>query len=94
MPAHLRERLSSQRMDVDMQKQKWQKRKRQKGRRQLIQVSSKQSNSHYDPLWHQTPEMGVEALIATIDSKRELHKALQEIVVGKKLEKRSLSEKN
>lgn len=68
-----------------MQKQKRQKMKRQKEHRQLIQVSSKQSNSHHDLLWHQTPEMGVEAVIATVDSKRELHKALKEISVRKKL---------
>ena len=68
-------------MGVDMEKQKRQKMKGQKERRQLIQVSSKQSNSHHDPLWHQIPEMGVEALIATIGSKRELYKALKEIVI-------------
>ncbi len=72
-----------------MQKQKRQKVKRQKEHRQLVQTSSKLFNSHHDPLWHQTPEMGVEALIATIDSKRDLQKALKGI-----MERKNLVDKN
>lgn len=30
-----------------------------------------------DPLWHRTPEMGVEGLIGTIQSKRQLRKAIK-----------------
>jgi hypothetical protein len=80
-------------MGTDMQKQKRQKMKRQKERHQLIEVSSKQSNIYHDSLWHQTPEIGVEGLIATIDSKRELQKALKEMILRKKLENNALSEK-
>ncbi|GEM_PF-6960472 len=31
-----------------------------------------------DPLWHQTPEIGIEGLIGTIGSKKELRKAIKE----------------
>jgi len=67
------------------------KNEKTKKRRQLIQVSSKQYNSRHDPIWHQTPEMGVEALIATISSKRELYKALKEIAIRKKQQRNSNS---
>ncbi len=41
---------------------------------------------NHDPLWHQVPEMGVECLIATIGSKRELKKAIKiELEKRKKL---------
>ena len=59
--------------------------KRQKNRQQLLQLSSQQLNSKADDaLWHQTPEMGVEALIATIDSSRELKKALRKMILKRK----------
>ena len=56
-----------------------------KNRQQLLQLSSRQLNSHADDsLWHQTPEMGVEALIATIDSSREIKKALRKMIMKRK----------
>jgi hypothetical protein len=51
--------------------------KRQKERRQLLHRSLKHLESHHDPLWHQTPTMGVEGLIATIDSREELRRAIK-----------------
>lgn len=55
--------------------------KRQRKYRQLLQLPSRQLNSHQDdPLWHQTPEMGPEALIAILDSKREIKKALRKMI--------------
>ena len=93
MPVPLHKRLSSERMGVDTQKRKRQKSKRQKERRQLIQVSSKQFHGHHDPLGCQTPDIGVEALIATIDAKKELLNALKELIKRKSPEKSSHSEK-
>ncbi len=58
--------------------------KRQKERRQLLLQSLIQFNSHRDPLWHQTPEMGTEALIAVLDSKIELQKALKKGIIKRK----------
>jgi hypothetical protein len=51
--------------------------KREKERRQLLHRSLKHLKSHHDPLWHQTPEVGVEGLIATIDSREELRRAIK-----------------
>jgi hypothetical protein len=67
-----------------MQKQKGQIVKRQKERQRSLQLSVKQFNSDHDPLWHQTPEMGAEGLIATLDSKRELQKALRKAKMKRK----------
>ena len=53
----------------------------------LLQLSSGQlnrSSHHNDPLWYQTPEMGAEALIATLDSKREIKKALRKVIKKRK----------
>ncbi|MDQ3851419.1 MAG: hypothetical protein M3299_01130 [Thermoproteota archaeon] len=59
--------------------------KRQKEHQQQLQLSSRQLNSHHDDaLWHQTPEMGTEALIATLDSNRKLQKALVRGVMKRK----------
>jgi hypothetical protein len=94
MPGHRPKKLFLERMGVAMQKRKWEKTKVQEKPHQLLQKFSKQFDTHYDPVGHQTPELGVEALIATIDSKRELQKALKEMIIRKKLQKSSLSEKN
>ena len=68
-----------------MQKEKGQIIKRQKDRRQLLQLSSRQLNSKNDgPLWYQRPEMGAEALIATIDSRREIKKALRKWIMKRR----------
>ena len=68
-----------------MKKEKRRVIKRQKNHQQLLQLSPRQLNSHADDsLWHQTPEMGVEALIATIDSSREIKKALRKMIMKRK----------
>jgi hypothetical protein len=68
-----------------MQKEKGRVIKRQKNRQQLLQLSSQQLNSKADgALWHQTPEMGAEALIASIDSSREIKKALRKMIMKRK----------
>ena len=81
-----------------MQKEKGGIIKRQKDRRSLLQLSSRQWNSPNDgPLWYQTPEVGAEALIATIDSKREIKKALRKMIMKRKKlypEKRLSDRKN
>jgi hypothetical protein len=51
--------------------------KRKKERRQLLHRSLKHLKSHHDPLWHQTPTMGIEGLIATIDPKEGLRRAIK-----------------
>jgi hypothetical protein len=62
-----------------LKKRREQKRvsKRQKERRQLLRRSLKHLESHHDLLWHQTPTMGIEGLIATIDSREELRRAIK-----------------
>lgn len=43
----------------------------------LFQSSLDHLISNNDPLWYLIPEMGIEGLIATIKSKKELQKALK-----------------
>lgn len=72
-----------------MQKEKAQivNRKKESRGRQL-QPSLTQFKSHYVLLWYQTPEMGAEGLIATLDSKRELQKALKNSITKRKKQQR------
>ena len=64
-----------------MQKEKAKIAKRQKESRQLLQPLPAPMNARQDDLlWHQTPEMGAEALIATIDCKRKIKKELRKMV--------------
>ena len=67
-----------------MQKEKALIVKKQKDRRHQLQLSLRQFNSRHDPLWHQTPEMGAEGLIATLDSERELQKTLKKGIMKRK----------
>ncbi|HEX7033045.1 MAG TPA: hypothetical protein VF172_08600 [Nitrososphaera sp.] len=46
-------------------------------RRKNVVLQSLKNWYSQDPLWHQTPEMGVEGLIGTIESKKELRKAIK-----------------
>jgi hypothetical protein len=39
-------------------------------------ISHRPSQEQYDPLWYQTPELGLEGLVATIRSKKKLQAAL------------------
>jgi hypothetical protein len=39
-------------------------------------ISHRASQEQHDPLWYQTPEMGLEGLVATIRSKKKLQAAL------------------
>ena len=73
-----------------MQKEKALIVKKQKDRWHQLQLSLRQFNSRHDPLWHQTPEMGAEGLIATLDSERELQKILKGIMKRKKQQRRAL----
>lgn len=48
-----------------------------------------------DPLWHQTPEIGIEGLIGTIQSKKELRRAIKEEIKKRlKLNKRRWRQKD
>ena len=65
--------------------------KRQKEHRQLLHRSLKHLKSHHDPLWHQTPEVGIEGLIAAIDSREELRRAIEmQVEKSKKMYRREL----
>jgi hypothetical protein len=74
---------TSERGGVDMQKERAIVKIRKEHRR-LLQLPLGQFNSRHDRLWHQTPKMGAEALIATLDSKRELQKALKKAIMKRK----------
>jgi len=77
--------LQKEGMSTICKKNKVQITNRKRDRRHLLQQSSRQFNSHHDPLWHQTPEMGLEALVATLDSEEELQKALKkEVIIGRR----------
>jgi hypothetical protein len=66
-------------------------RKRQKEHRQLLHRSLKHLESHHDRFWHQTPEVGIEGLIATIDSREELRRAIEmQVEKSKKMYRREL----
>ena len=81
--------LQRRRECVDMQKEKVQIVNRKKDSRgHQLQSSLTQFNKHHDPLWDQTPEMGAEGLIATVDSKRELQKALKKGIMERKKRQR------
>jgi hypothetical protein len=56
--------------------------KRQKEHRSLLQRSLEQSENHRDPLWYQTPELGIEGLSATIGSRKKLPKALKDEAIN------------
>ncbi len=72
-----------------MQKEKPQIVNRKKeSRGYQVQPSLTQFNSDYVLLWYQTPEMGAEGLIATLDSKRELQKALKNSIMKRKKQQR------
>ena len=74
---------------VDMQKEKAQTVNRKKeSHGHQVQPSLTQFNSHHVLLWYQTPEMGAEGLIATLDSKRELQKALKNSIMKRKKRQR------
>jgi hypothetical protein len=43
---------------------------------QQSQISDLASQEQHDPLWDQTPEMGLEGIVATFRSKKKLQAAL------------------
>lgn len=60
-----------------MQKRKMWIAKRKKEHQPLLQRSLEHLEGHHNSLLNQTPEIGIEGLIAMIDSKRELQKHLK-----------------
>jgi hypothetical protein len=50
--------------------------RRPQWRQQQSLISHRASQEQHDPLWYQTPGMGLEGLVATIRSKKKLQAAL------------------
>jgi hypothetical protein len=72
------------RWEIQMQNEKKQVAKPQKDHR-LFQRPLEYLKSDYDSLlWYQTPEIGIESLIAIIDSEKKLLIAIKQEVIDKK----------
>jgi hypothetical protein len=72
------------RWEIQMQNEKKQVAKLQKDDR-LFQRPLEYLKSNYDSLlWYQTPEIGIEGLIAIIDSEKKLLIAIKQQVIDKK----------
>lgn len=53
-------------------------------------ISHRASQEQHDPLWYQTPDMGLEALVATIRSVEKLQAALVNELMKKRREESEL----
>jgi hypothetical protein len=68
-----------------MQKRKMIQRQKEQSSASLIQTSLKtMSVTNRDPLLYQTPEMGIEGLIATVKSEKNLIKMLKKETIKRK----------
>ena len=59
-------------------------------RQQQSLVSHRASQEQHDPLWYQTPDMGLEGLVATIRSVEKLQAALVNELMKKRREESEL----
>lgn len=65
----------TKRQKVNIRRPQWQ---------QQSLISRRASQEQHDPLWYQTPDMGLEGLVATIRSVEELQAALINELMKKK----------